>query len=174
MKCLIAILIPEEIAKEISSIQQKYKNEEWNIALPPHITLVPPMEVTELTPEMLEALEKETKVTGPFNIDLKEIGHFQNEYFVIYQNVEVSPSLAGLADELTVVSKTFAVSMKEYKEFHPHMTLSNDLNEEEFKDRYPRIEKKIVERSFVCNRIALLLREQNEDKWKIENTFELG
>lgn len=173
MKCLVAILMPEDIAENISAIQQKYKNEEWNITLPPHITLVPPMEVLNISKEILGNIEDGITNIEPFEIELEKIGSFEHKYFVIYQSVKISLDLTNIVDKLSKISKNFAVSITKYKDFIPHMTLSNDLNETEFKEKYPKIKKEIVERSFVCDKVALLSREPNKDKWKIVKTFDL-
>lgn len=173
MKYLIAILLPDDIAKDINAIQQKYNNRRWNIALPPHITLVPPMIVEKPLSEISKLVDESIKNIKPFNIELGDIGYFIHKHHVIYQEAKITSELLGVAKSLNNNCQKIAKEIKKYDKFVAHATLSNDLNKKEFNERFPQIKKEITERSFVCDRIALLSKDPNQDKWKIEKLFDL-
>jgi len=173
MKYLIAILLPDDIAKDMSAIQQKYNNGRWNIALPPHITLVPPMVIDKSLEEISAIVKQSVENCKPFEVDLKNVEYFAHKYYVIYQSVNITPELENLAGNLNDACQKIAIKIKKYDKFVAHVTLSNDLDKNEFIKRFPQIKKEIAERSFVCHQIALLSRDPNKDKWEIEDIFEL-
>lgn len=173
MKYLIAILLPKSIGRNVSTIQGKYNNGQWHIALPPHITLVPPMVVEKPLAEISKMVNESIKNTKQFDIELQDIGYFANKHYVIYQEAKITPELLNLANNLNESCQKIAKEIKKYDKFVAHVTLSNDLDKPEFEHRYEKIKKEISRRTFKCEQIALLSREPNRDKWKIEKLFQL-
>lgn len=174
MKYLIAIILPSEINHKIELIQQEYKNDHWNIALPPHITLMPPVHPILSSDMTLKIIEEAVANVKKFEIETTDIGYFHNYYRVIYAKVENSSKLNELYKKINSRADKIGKFHKENKGFIPHITLSNDLTEEEFNQRYLKIQKTVFNSKFICDKVLLFAKGDNQRKYQVVDEVKLG
>jgi 2'-5' RNA ligase len=157
-------------------IQQKYKNNRWNIALPPHITLMPPAQAILPNKEAIEIIEKTVCKINKFEIEITDVSFFRNYYHIIYITVKSNPKLNELYKK--VISSAGKIGKIEgaYKSFNfiPHITLSNDLTEEEFNQKYSKVQELSFNSKFICDKILLFAKEGNQKKYRIIGEVKLG
>ncbi|TDH27400.1 2'-5' RNA ligase family protein [Segetibacter sp. 3557_3] len=117
MSFFVGIVPPPEVADSIKSIQEPFGDNR----LEPHITIIPPLEVAEVT-LWLKALVASCRQIAPFEVDLTGTGKFGKG--VLYMSV-AAPSLASVHQRLKQATVPFRLPGKkeEPNTFHPHLTL---------------------------------------------------
>ena len=118
MKYFIGVVPEDEIYNTVLNIQKKFGDNR----LEPHITLRPPVTVTEQT-QWIEAIEMACADFSPFQIQLPATGNFGKR--VLFIDV-ISKELSELHYQLLKAIKPFEqpeVNGKENNVYHPHLTL---------------------------------------------------
>ena len=176
MKYLIVIILPSEINHKIELIQQKYKNDHWNIALPPHITLMPPAQAILPSEKAIKIIKEAAHKIKKFEIEITDVGFFCNYYHTIYITVKSNPKLNALYKKIISSADKIGKIEGAYKNFNfiPHITLSNDLTKEEFNQRYPEIQKTAFNSKFICNKVLLFAKNDNQQKYQAVGEVKLG
>jgi len=133
---------------------------EAGLRQPPHITIKPPFEVSELQPHF-EYLERLARETEPFEISLKGFNSFGEK--VLYLDVLQNEKLFDLNKKITSDLST------NVDEMILHATLAyNDLNQESFKKAYSILmQKTLPDFKFVFKKIGLFYRLSNDAGWII-------
>ena len=135
MKYLIAITLPKSLSQKLASVQQLYKSERWNIALPPHITLVPPAKLMSSEGDLKKILTEVAKKFQPLEIKIVGVGRFRNHGNTIFAKVEKSQELSVLQESLSRRLASCLAIENSRKRFHPHITLSNQLKPGEAREK---------------------------------------
>lgn len=118
MKYFVGIVPPEEIFKKVLNIQQKFGDNR----LEPHITLRPPVTVTN-TPGWMEAIKEVCSIFTPIRIHLHGTGNFGNR--VLFISV-LAETLGNLHYAITEAIKPYEQKEEKKQEnqiYHPHLTL---------------------------------------------------
>ncbi|PIX30072.1 hypothetical protein COZ63_01695 [Candidatus Berkelbacteria bacterium CG_4_8_14_3_um_filter_42_13] len=174
MKYLIAITLPKSLSQKLASVQQLYKSERWNIALPPHITLVPPAKLMSSEGDLKKILTEVAKKFQPLEIKIVGVGRFRNHGNTIFAKVEKSQELSVLQESLSRRLASCLAIENSRKRFHPHITLSNQLKPGEAREKLRDIRKLVSKQSFSCQEISLLQRDDDERRYKKIADFALG
>jgi len=175
MRYLIAITLPQGLSANYSKIQKRYKSKNWNIALPPHITLIPPAKLTSNFKALSEALKKRAKDFERFKIDIVGVGQFANTGNTIFAQVAKSDDLLSLQQLVIKSIEGHLKIMKDYpKQYRPHITLSNDLTADEAQEKFLGIEKSISDQQFIVDKISLFRKGDSDCNYKKIADFALG
>jgi len=167
MRYLIAITLPQGLSANYSKIQKRYKSKNWNIALPPHITLIPPAKLTSSFKALSEALKKRAKDFKRFKIDIVGIDQFANTGNTIFAQVAKSDDLLNLQRLVIKSIEGHLEIMKGYpRQYHPHITLSNDLTADEAQEKFPGIEKLVSDQQFIVDRISLFRNGDSDSQYQ--------
>jgi len=119
MKFFIGIVPPEDIYSAVVNIQNKFGDNR----LEPHITLRPPVTVTQQD-QWITAIEKVCATLSPVKINLPGTGHFGNR--VLFIEV-VSEELTGLHNAVVKAIKPFEqidAKSNGNENYRPHLTLA--------------------------------------------------
>jgi 2'-5' RNA ligase len=174
-KFFIALLPPDSILNEVREIQLDLCDRygiKASLKTPPHITLMPPI---EMSMDLLEPLQMElakfAKLRSSFGITLSGFAAFPPR--VIYVDVAPNPILQNLYIDITstLANKFGIVDPYASRPFVPHMTVGFrdftpeifDLIWSEFSDRQIYLEFKAID---------MTLLEYEEQKWNISTKFE--
>lgn len=174
MKYLIGIAPSDEISHQIKSVQQEFKSDRWNIALPPHITLMPPVEAILPVAQAIKLIKEAVYNIEKFQIEITGVDSFCNYHRTIYAAVKSSLELIDLQGKVEAISAKIGKINNAFKSFIPHITLSNDLTREEFNQQYPEIKKLIFNLKFICDKILLFVKNSNDRKYRIAGKVKLG
>ncbi|MFD2639918.1 YjcG family protein [Piscibacillus salipiscarius] len=164
----IAVFPSKEIQDIANSYRKRY-DPRYN-KIPPHITLkerfeATPDEIKDITSE----LDRIAAETNPFDIEIKKVSSFSPVTNTVYLKVEPNDTLTSLNQKMNEgkfpVSQQFA--------FVPHITISQDLSEDEHSDVYGSMRMLEFDLQDHIDRFQLLY--QLEDgSWTVYETFKLG
>lgn len=131
MKCFIGIVPPAEISDAIANIQQQFGDNR----LEPHITLRPPVTVSNPT-EWMERIKAVSSSFPPVTITLTGTGNFgKSVLFIAAKSKKLEASQVALAEVLKEYEQE-ELNQKASKPFHPHLTLGRlwcEFTTEDFK-----------------------------------------
>ena len=172
----IALLPPMAMQMEVQQIQNYFRDRYGTKAAlksPPHITLIPPF---ELSSDRLEPLQCElaqfAKTRSPFPINLSGFAAFPPR--VIYINVQANPTLQSLYVDIaaTLSNQLGIVDPYANRPFVPHMTVGfRDLTPENFELAWSEFRDRPINLEFVSREITLLVHDQQ--KWQALSNFAL-
>lgn len=172
MKYLIAIALPKNLSQKLAKIQRQYKSSRWNIALPPHITLIPPANLLTDFDNLFSDLSKFTNNIEPFEIKICGIDKFVNKGNTIFAKIVENKPLQDIHQSMTRIALKHLNISKDYPDiFCPHITLSNNLTVERAKIIYSKIEKLIQKEKFLVSDITLYKRPRNSKKYQKVSYF---
>lgn len=175
---LIALLLPDSLSDQVKK-EQLFIANSWGpkrtLRTPPHITLIPPISVTDAEEDQLQNLaEKISKVVRSFTLQLNGYGSFKPK--VIFIRPEDSPELNDL--QITWrkgLLATMPQVLDQYPErpYHPHLTLAHrDVTPEQFKNIWNYYAQQEYKASFKVDNFWILRHETNQ--WMPENKFNFG
>lgn len=173
----IAIVPPEEISNEITSLKQEMANiynSKKALRVMPHITLKAPFTITSnRDEEVLEWFENIKTDVKPFEVMLNGFGAFDNpKNPVIFVKPEESVPMRLLQKDILVAFKKQFLNIPLHfheEEFHPHMTIAyRDLTYTEFEKAWKIFNKKHFSAKFYNNTFYLL--KHNGVQWEIAKT----
>ncbi len=170
----IALLPPAAIQAEVIQIQNYFRDRystQATLKSPPHITLIPPFELSSnrLKPLQIEP-EKFAKTRSPFAINLSGFAAFPPR--VIYLNVLPNPILQNLYVDIadTLANNLGIIDPYASRPFVPHMTVGfRDLTPENFELAWAEFSDRQIDFDFAA--IELTLWEPDEQKWNILSKF---
>ena len=173
-KFFIALLPPDSIQDEVRQIQHDFRDRystQSTLKSPPHITLIPPFELSSdrLEPLQIE-LEKFAKTRLPFTINLSGFAAFPPS--VIYLNVTPNPTLPNLYVDIaaTLANNLDIHDPYASRPFVPHMTVAfRDLTPENFEQAWAEFSDRQIK--FEFESINLTLLKYEAQKWNILSTF---
>jgi 2'-5' RNA ligase len=170
----VALLPPELIQDQVRQIQSDFEfrySTKATLKAPPHITLIPPFELSKDRIEPLQIeLEKFAKTRSPFMINLSGFAAFPPR--VIYLDVLPNPVLPDLyADITTTLANTLSI-IDPYasRPFVPHMTVAfRDLTPDNFELAWAEFRDRKINFEFEATNLTLLAHD--EQKWNVLSNF---
>ncbi|MFA7244017.1 MAG: 2'-5' RNA ligase family protein [Patescibacteria group bacterium] len=168
MLYIIVIIIPDPYRKKISSLQEQYKDPNWKITLPPHITIMPPSSLVDGA--SVETLKNQINATIPslsaFQISTGPIKKFDNKFGTIYLSVENSNEIVRL-HQIIKNAVLHSVEKLDYypDNFIPHITLSGDIPENALFDKYSEMKEINLAFDFNCSSIGLFCKNKSDNLW---------
>jgi 2'-5' RNA ligase len=138
--------------------------------IPPHITLKEPFEVSEeQLPQLITNLSMVANDAIPAFIDIYKVDSFYPQSNTIFFKIREHESLTFLYDSLH--SEPFSSNTK--YGFIPHLTIGQDLSNDEHADVVGRLKMKEIKHQETINRMQLLYQLEN-GSWTVYETFRLG
>src|SRR5690348_3602472 len=123
----VAVGIPEPYAAELQKWRESL-GDPLALAIPPHVTLVPP---TEVAPADLPLIEKHLEAVAaqqwPFEMQLRGTGSFRPVSPVVF--VSVATGISG-CERLENAVRTGPLDRPRRFNYHPHVTVAHDVSEE--------------------------------------------
>ena len=173
-RLFIALLPSETIQDEVREIQYDLRdryNTQATLKSPPHITLIPPFELSSdrLEPLQIE-LEKFAKTRSPFLINLSRFAAFPPR--VIYLNVLPNLILQNLYVDIaaTLANNLDIHDPYASRPYVPHMTVGfRDLTPENFELAWAEFRDRQIDFDFEA--IELTLLKHDEQKWNVLSKF---
>ncbi|GBO54432.1 2'-5' RNA ligase [Pseudanabaena sp. lw0831] len=170
----IALLPPDSIQNEVRQIQSNFEarySSKATLKAPPHITLIPPFELSSdrLEPLQIE-LEKFAKTRSPFTINLSGFATFPPR--VIYLDIVPNPVLLNLYLDIaaTLANNLDIFDPYASRPFVPHMTVVlRDLTPENFELAWAEFRDHQI--NFEFEAINLTLLAHDEQKWNVQSNF---
>lgn len=164
----IAVVCTEPLQTEITILKNYFlDNYNCKVALksPPHITLIPPFELKEITEQnlvnLIEAFQDDATA---FNIYLNGFGHFDKRTIFIQLNENTNLNRLQSLLQIYLIEKLKL--LKTHAHFHPHVSIVNrDIKPEDFDWEWKNFKEKIFVGDFYCDAFALL--KLVEGKWKV-------
>ncbi|MED3563451.1 YjcG family protein [Bacillus xiapuensis] len=168
MKFGVVIFPSKGLQDTVNSYRKRY-DPHYSL-IPPHLTLKSAFEVTE--DDVKQVADKLQKIAGnhyPFQLKTSKISSFQPVNNVIYLKVEPTVELNDLQVE---INHELNQEASEYA-FVPHITLGQNLSNDEHSDIYGSLRMKKFEHEEKVDRFHLLYQLEN-GSWTVYETFRLG
>jgi 2'-5' RNA ligase len=166
LKYGIAIFPSKELQDMANSLRARYDTH--YALIPPHITLKEAFETNDVK-EFASELKKVVKEFNPITLNIYKYSSFNPVSNTIYMGVQENEELLLLQKKLN--SGFFAQEQK--FQFVPHITIGQDLDDDEFHDVLGRLRMKTINHEEICDRIQLLYQLDN-GSWTVYETFLLG
>lgn len=166
MKYGIVIFPSKNLQDMANSFRARYDSHYAQI--PPHITLKESFETTDVK-ELAIEIKKITKDINPFTLNVYKYSSFNPVSNTIYMGIKENEELLTIQKRLN--SGYF--TQEEKYQFIPHITIGQDLEDDEFHDVLGRLRMKTINHEEVCDRIQLLYQLDN-GSWTVYETFLLG
>jgi 2'-5' RNA ligase len=170
----VALLPPELIQDQVRQIQSDFEfrySTKATLKAPPHITLIPPFELSKDRIEPLQIeLEKFAKTRSPFMINLSGFAAFPPR--VIYLDVVPNSVLPNLYVDMaaTLVNTLSIIDPYASRPFVPHMTVAfRDLTPDNFELAWAEFRDRKINFEFEATNLALL--EHDGQKWNVLSNF---
>jgi len=168
MKYGIAIFPSKHIQDEANALRKRY-DPRYDL-IPPHITLKSAFTADDsLRDEMIKELRKIAKETKPFKIHMNKVRTFAPVTNTIFFKVEPIPELTELHE---LMHTGIFPKEKEYN-FVPHITIAQELVEDEFSDVLGTLSMKKIEFEDTVDRFQLCYQLEN-GSWTVYETFIFG
>ncbi|UKJ07590.1 2'-5' RNA ligase family protein [Solitalea lacus] len=173
---LTAILPPDIIAEEINEFKKIFAtqyNSVYSLKVLPHITLIPPMKLSDQIESLASAaLEQFAERQNTFSIELNGFGYFSGRHSdVVYVKPEPNVQLLAFQKELTNMlrSADFEINLPS-SNFNAHLTVANrDLDKKERKKAWQEFENRSYARTFEVREFHLLKHDGH--KWQRFKAF---
>lgn len=167
MKYGIALFPSKSLQDQANSFRMRYDTHYAQI--PPHITLKDPFELEEdQLPQLLKSLKEIAKNADPAYIKVYKVDSFYPQSNTIFFKIQEHESLTYLYEALHQDLN----EAKPYS-FVPHLTIGQDLSEDEHADIVGRLKMKEFEHEETIDRMQLLYQLEN-GSWTVYETFRLG
>lgn len=163
----IAIFPSKEISDAANELRKRY-DPRFDF-IQPHITLKEAFKVEEnALPAVIATLKEIANQTKPFEIEVNKVSTFAPVTNTIYFKVEPNESLISLYDQF----HSNKLPGESAYNFVPHITIAQELAEDEISDIYGTLKMKQVE--FTDKIDAFHLCQQEADgTWNIVESFAL-
>lgn len=167
MKYGIAMFPSKELQDEVNSLRKRYDTH-YSL-IPPHITLKSAFEVEDdKASDIFNEIKKVAKATGPVKVTVSKVGSFHPINNVIYFKVEQTDQILELYKALH--SKELEV--EETYSFVPHITIAQNLTDEEYSDVLGSLKMKDIHHEEVIDRFQILYQLEN-GSWTVYETIHL-
>jgi 2'-5' RNA ligase len=170
----IALLPPDSIQDEVRQIQCDFEarySSKATLKAPPHITLIPPFELSSDRIEALQIeLDKFVKTRSHFTINLSGFAAFPPR--VIYIDVVPNPVLLNLYADIaaTLANNLGIIDPYAFRPFAPHMTVAlRDMTAENLELAWAEFRDRKI--NFEFEAINLTLLAHDEQKWNVLSNF---
>ncbi|RXI98213.1 hypothetical protein DS745_17915 [Anaerobacillus alkaliphilus] len=166
MKYGVAIFPSKQLQDKANSLRARYDSH--YALIPPHITLKEAFE-TEDAKTLIGEIKKIVKEVNPFTLHVFKYSAFNPMNNTIYMGVQESEELISLQKKLN----TGVLEQEQAYQFVPHITVGQDLEDDEFHDVLGRLRMESINHEEICDRIQLLYQLDN-GSWTVYETFLLG
>ncbi|WP_339062047.1 2'-5' RNA ligase family protein [Tepidibacillus marianensis] len=163
MKYGILIYPSREIQDRANALRKRYDSH-YSL-IPPHVTIVDPFE-WEYDKELIDRIERVVQTTPPFSLKLNKVGTFLPISPVVYFGFEKNDSIHELHENLTESILDHGPKFK----FTPHLTIAQDLPEQELHDILGRLKMKENDLEVLVDRVHLCYQLEN-GSWTVYQTF---
>ncbi|WP_343781922.1 YjcG family protein [Alkalibacillus silvisoli] len=161
----IAIFPSKDVQDVANSYRMRY-DPRYSL-IPPHITLKEQFQASEgEIEEIAAACKKIANEMEPFDIEINRVSSFSPATHTVYLKVEANRSLIHLNEKMH--EEPFPVE-REHK-FVPHITISQELSEDEHSDVYGSLRLSKFELSDTIDRFQLLYQ-LDDGSWTVYETF---
>ncbi|WP_167577577.1 2'-5' RNA ligase family protein [Ammoniphilus sp. YIM 78166] len=168
MKYTVAIFPGHEVQERANSYRKRYDSH--YALIQPHLKLKWPFEASdENLPAIIEQIEQIAKDTEPFELLFHKIKTFYPTNPVLFFGVQDPSSLQTLHSKLN----EGPLKREEKYVFVPHLTIAQDMIEDEFHDVYGRLKMINLNLKSKIDRISLLYQ-LGDKTWTTHQTFLLG
>lgn len=165
MKFGIAIFPQKEVQDIANSLRKRYDSHYSLIA--PHITLKESFDLEEEQIETaVEHLQQVAETTAPFTIHFNKISNFYPTSNVIYFVIENTEAITALHKRIN----TGPLEHKGKFSFVPHLTIGQDLPNDELHDVYSRLRMHKIDLDSIVDRFHLLYQLKNKT-WTVYQSF---
>lgn len=168
MKYGIVIFPSKQLQDIANSLRKRYDS---HFALiPPHITLREAFDSNEQDiNDIIADLKDIAKEAKPFSLTIYKYSSFTPVSNTIYMGIEKTEELLSLQRKLNIGK----LAGEEKYSFVPHLTIGQDLDDDEFHDVLGRLRMKEINYEEICDRFSLLSQSDN-GTWNVCETFLLG
>jgi 2'-5' RNA ligase len=168
LKCTIAVFPSRGVQERANSYRKRYDTD--YALIQPHIKLKSPFDIPEdQLPRLERDIQKVVSQIEPFDVKFHKIKTFYPNTKVIYFGIQETGHITTLHSLLNVDK----LHTEEKYVFVPHLTIAQDMVEDEFHDVYGHLKMIDLNLESVIDRIHLLY--QLEDRtWTVHQTFLLG
>lgn len=167
----VAVEIPQPYGEFLAAIWNRY--ERHAPRMPPHITLLPPVDVElDVVESVREHLAAVSKTFSPFEIELSGAGTFRPVSPVVFSEVTKG------AQELTELEERIRrgpLAVETRFEYHPHVTVAFGVSESALDAAAAELEG--FQATFHVDQFRLYVlstREGDRDSWAPMADFPLG
>lgn len=165
MKYGIVIFPSKDVQDEANALRKRY-DPRYSL-IPPHITLKEAFEMdVPLRDRIVEELNDIAAETEPFNVQIDKVSTFSPVTNTIYFKVNSTPALTTLHEKMH--SGKFPVNREHA--FVPHITIAQELMEEEYHDVFGSLKLKEVSLEDKVDRMQLCYQLDN-GSWSVYETF---
>ncbi|NRD78462.1 2'-5' RNA ligase family protein [Bacillus sp. BRMEA1] len=163
------VIFPSKKLQDLANSYRKRYDSHYAL-IPPHLTLKSAFEATEEeAKDFSDKLRQIAKHTNEFSLKATKVGSFFPVNNVIYLKVEPTEELTALH---TNIKQEFYDQNQEYA-FVPHITIGQNLSNDEYSDVYGALRMTKVEHEEIVDRFHLLYQLDN-NSWTVYETFRLG
>lgn len=163
----IALFPSEDISEVANELRKRYDPRYDFIA--PHITLKEAFNIEKDTfPEITASLKQIAEQTKPFEIEINKVSTFAPVTNTIYFKVEQNDSLLSLYEQF----HTDSFPGESAYNFVPHITVAQELAEDEISDIYGTLKLKNVQFKDHIESFHLC-KQASDGTWSIVETFAL-
>lgn len=169
MKLGVVIFPSKELQDVANSYRKRYDPHYEFIA--PHLTLKEAFEASEdQLPIIVSKLRQIASSLAPFTLGCSKVSHFHPTNNVIYLAVEDEPKLSELVDR---VHEPTILKHERYYAFVPHITIGQNLSDDELHDVYSRLRMQEFHFDFKADQFHLVYQ-LDDLMWNVYQTFSLG
>ncbi|WP_170006756.1 YjcG family protein [Bacillus fonticola] len=167
MKYGIVIFPSKDLQDYANSLRKRYDSKYALIV--PHLTLKQSFESTDKEIQEISSILRNVAASHrPFQMEVTKVSSFQPVNNVIYLKVHPSEELCSLHED---INDQLPMAAPEYQ-FVPHITIGQDLSNDEHSDVFGQLRMTNVQRSEQVDRFHLLYQLDNE-AWTVHETFRL-
>lgn len=169
MKYGIAIFPSKPLQDIANSLRKRYDSH--YALIPPHITLKEAFELNDNQDlkAVVAEIKKVSKSINPFLLRFYKYSSFSPVSNTIYLKVEENDQLMTLQKALN----SGALQQEEKYQFVPHITIGQEMDDDEFHDVLGRLRMETINHEEICDRFQLLYQLDN-GSWTVYETFRLG
>lgn len=168
MKYGIAIFPSKQLQDVANSLRKRYDSH--YALIPPHITLKESFNVEDADlNSVVTEIKKIASKTKPFSLNVYKYSSFNPVSNTIYMGVKENEELLSLQNQLNSGN----LAQEEKYQFVPHITVGQDMDDDEFHDVLGRLRMETINHEELCDRFQLLYQLDN-GSWTVYETFRLG
>lgn len=165
----LALIPSKSFQDEVNGYRKRYDTEYARIM--PHITIKSHFEIND---DELDSVKEEVKKRlegfGPVDVHATKASSFKPTNNVIYFKVAKTDEL----EQLFNLFNTEDFHGEAEHPFVPHFTIAQGLTSQEFEDIFGQVELVGVDLKEKIEELSLLRYEEEEDKWKVIDSFKLA
>lgn len=168
MKYGIVIFPSKQLQDLANSYRKRYDSHYTKI--PPHVTLKKSFEASEEEmKDIVKKLRQVVKEVKPFTIEVYKFSSFHPVKNVVFMKLRENEALTSLYEKLHFIPQQDEQTF----EFVPHITIGQDLTNDEVTDVYGRLRLEQIHHEEEIDRISLCYELEN-GTWTVYETFLLG